>query len=55
MLIYSGLNFLDVFLKFKRNYLVVSYILFLVIFFVIALSRVISVFYLEIASPHAGL
>lgn len=55
MLIYSGLNSLAVFLKFKRNYLFISYILFLVLFFVMALSRVITVFYLEIASPHVGL
>ncbi|HLP45814.1 MAG TPA: hypothetical protein VK469_07710, partial [Candidatus Kapabacteria bacterium] len=55
MLIYSGLNSLEVFLKFKRNYLLFSYLLFLVLFFVMALSRVITVFYLEIASPHVGL
>jgi len=55
MLIYSGLNTMEVFLKLKRNYIVVSYILFLVLFFVMALSRVISVFYLEVASPHVGL
>ena len=55
VLIYSGLNSMEALLKFKRNYLVISYTLFLVIFFVMALSRVISVFYLEIASPHAGL
>ncbi len=55
MLIYKGLNSMEVFLKLKRNYLVISYILFLVLFFVMALSRVISVFYLEIASPHVGL
>jgi hypothetical protein len=55
MLIYSGLSSMEVFLKLKRNYIVVSYMLFLVLFFVMALSRVISVFYLEVASPHVGL
>lgn len=55
ILIHSGLNSMEVFLKLKRNYLVLSYILFLALFFVMAMIRVISVFYLEIASPHVGL
>ena len=55
MFIYGGLSYIERFFKFKRAYLNLSYILFLVLFFLAALVRVVSVFYLEYASPHMGL
>lgn len=55
MFIYGGLSYIRRFLKFKWDYLNFSYILFLVLFFLAALVRVVSVFYLEYASPHMGL
>jgi hypothetical protein len=55
MFVYGGLSYIERFLKFKRTYLNLSYILFLVLFFLAALVRVVSVFYLEYASPHVGL
>jgi len=54
-LIYCGLNQIEKFFHFKRSYLLVSYIIFQAVFLILALVRVISVFYLEIASPHPGL
>jgi hypothetical protein len=54
-LIYCGLNYIEKIFHFKRNYLMISYIIFQVIFFLFALVRIISVFYLEIPSPHPGL
>ncbi|MCP4152219.1 MAG: hypothetical protein GY757_31055 [bacterium] len=55
ILVYSGLGYIESYLKIKKNYLTVSYILFQVLFFLLAFHRVITVFYLEIASPHIGL
>jgi hypothetical protein len=54
-LIYCGLLYVEKHVEFKRNYLVISYIVFLALFFLLALIRVVSVFYLEIPSPHPGL
>lgn len=53
--IYCGMNYLEKILSLKRNYLMISYVIFQVIFLIFSLTRIISVFYLEIASPHAGL
>lgn len=55
MFIYGGLAYVERLLRFKRNYLYLSYILFLVFFSLAALVRIISIFYLEYASPHVGL
>ena len=55
ILITCGLNRLDRFFDFKRNYFVISYIIFQILFLLFALIRIISVFHLEIASPHVGL
>lgn len=54
-LIYSGLFSIDRYLKFKRNYLVLSYMVFLFLLFLSALVRVLWVFYLGVPSPHPGL
>jgi len=54
-LIYGGLTYLKRFLNLKREYFVIAYLVFLVFFFLAALIRVLSVFYLEYASPHIGL
>lgn len=54
-LIYCGLNQLEKFFNLKRHYILVSYIIFQAVFLLFALVRVISVFYLEVASPHPGL
>ena len=54
-LIYCGLSFIEKWFNFKRNYLVIFFIVFQVIFLLFAFTRVISVFYLEIPSPHPGL
>ncbi len=53
--IYCGLNYIERFFNFKRNYLMIFYIIFQVVFFLFALARTVSVFYLEIPSPHPGL
>lgn len=55
MLIYGGLMYLKQFFNIKRDYFIISYIVFLVFFFLASLIRVLSVFYLEYASPHIGL
>jgi hypothetical protein len=55
MLIYSGLAFLNQYLGLKRDYLLVSYIIFQALFLIFAIIKVVSVFYLEVASPHIGL
>ncbi|MCU0285987.1 MAG: hypothetical protein MUF15_06275 [Acidobacteria bacterium] len=55
LFIYNGLKSVERTLKFNRQYILTSYLLYLVLFFIAALSRVIEVFYLEIASPHVGL
>ncbi len=54
-LIYCGLSFIEKWFNFKRNYLVIFFIVFQVIFLLFAFTRIISVFYLEIPSPHPGL
>jgi hypothetical protein len=54
-LIYCGLNYIEKFFNLKRKYLMIFYIVFQVIFFLFALSHTISIFYLEIPSPHPGL
>ncbi|MCP5046818.1 MAG: hypothetical protein GY940_06580 [bacterium] len=54
-LIYGGLYYIEEYFGFKKHYLLVSSIIIQVLFLVVALVRVISVFYLEIASPHPGL
>lgn len=55
ILVYSGLQYFQQWFRLKRDYILVIYIIFQVVMVVFAVSRVISVFYLEIASPHAGL
>jgi hypothetical protein len=55
MLIYCGLNKIERLFDFKKNYLLVFYIIFQAVFLIFALIRIVSVFYLEIASPHPGL
>jgi hypothetical protein len=55
ILIYCGLNYIEKCFSFKRNYLVIFFIVFQVIFLLFAFTRIISVFYLEIPSPHPGL
>jgi len=55
LLIYTGLHFIEKRLRFNRSYLAISFILFQVLLTVFAVVRIISVFYLEIASPHPGL
>ncbi len=55
LLMYSGLQFIEKRFRFNKNYLVISFILFQVVMTVFAIVRIISVFYLEIASPHPGL
>lgn len=55
ILFFVGLQTVEKQLRLKRNDLILAYILFQVVLTVVILSRVISVFYLEIASPHAGL
>ncbi|MCP5105704.1 MAG: hypothetical protein GY950_20115 [bacterium] len=53
--IYCGIRYAGNYLKLKRDYLLIFYIIFQVVFFLFCLVRVISVFYLELPSPHAGL
>jgi hypothetical protein len=55
ILVYSGLQYLQQWFRLKRDYIVIIYIIFQVVFAVFAVTRIISVFYLEIASPHPGL
>ena len=55
LLVYTGLLYLEKWFHFKRNYLVIFYILFQVVLVLFAVTRIISVFYLEMASPHPGL
>ncbi len=54
-LVYFGLGYLEETFRLRRRYLLTGFVLFQVIFYFFALLRVISVFYLEVASPHAGL
>jgi hypothetical protein len=54
ILVYSGLHYFQQQLRLKKDYILVIYILFQVILAVFAMARIISVFYLEIASPHPG-
>jgi hypothetical protein len=55
VLIYSGLGYVEKGFRLKRNYILISYILFQVVMVIFAITRVIEVFYLEMASPHPGL
>lgn len=55
MLVYSGLLKLQKLFHLKRDYIVIFYLLFQVVLTVFAVTRIISVFYLEMASPHPGL
>ncbi|MCP4218071.1 MAG: hypothetical protein GY765_25735, partial [bacterium] len=55
VLMYFGLGYIETILKFPKPYLKTAYILFQAVLFLFALMRVMSVFYLEIASPHIGL
>jgi hypothetical protein len=55
ILIYSGLDAIGKRFGFKRKYLAISFILFQAVMVIFALARIISVFYLELASPHPGL
>jgi hypothetical protein len=54
-LLFCGLKAIEKYFHFKKNYLAVSFIALQVFFMLAALVRIISVFYLEIASPHTGL
>jgi hypothetical protein len=54
LLIYTGLQHLDKVLKLKRNYIVLTFLLLQTLLIVFAVIRIISVFYLEIKSPHPG-
>lgn len=55
ILIYTGLKYIEQFFRFPKEYLTIAFIVFQAVFFLFAVARVISVFYLEIASPHLGL
>jgi len=55
LLIYSGLYFIEEKLRLSKAYLTISFLLFQAILYIFAIARIISVFYLEIASPHPGL
>jgi len=54
LLIYSGLHRLESVLKLKRNYISQTFILLLAVLIIFAIIRIITVFYLEIQSPHPG-
>jgi hypothetical protein len=54
-LTYCGLHVIEKYFHFSKNYLQSSLIIIQVLFFIAAIVRIISVFYLQIASPHAGL
>jgi len=55
LLIYSGLLYLQKFFHLKKDYLLTMYILFQMVLTLFAVTKIISVFYLEMASPHGGL
>lgn len=55
LLVYPGLQYVQQWFRLKRDYILVVYIIFQAVLVVFAISRIISVFYLEIASPHPGL
>jgi hypothetical protein len=55
ILVYSGLQYFQEWFRLKRDYILIAYIIFQVVLVVFAITRIISVFYLEIASPHPGL
>ena len=55
ILVYTGLQYFQQWFCWKRDYLVIVYIIFQVVLVVFAITRIISVFYLEMASPHPGL
>jgi hypothetical protein len=55
ILVYGGLQVIENHFNFSRNYLQLSLIIFQVFFLIAAIVRTISVFYLQIASPHVGL
>ncbi|MGE5340571.1 MAG: hypothetical protein ACM3SY_03735 [Candidatus Omnitrophota bacterium] len=55
VIVYSGLTIVERGLGFKRAYLVLSFILFQVVLWVFAAARILTVYYMEIASPHPGL
>jgi len=55
ILVYSGLQYFQQWFRWKRDYILIVYIIFQAVLVVFAITRIISVFYLEIASPHPGL
>jgi hypothetical protein len=54
ILVYTGLQYFQQWFRWKRDYLVIIYLLFQLVLVVFAVTRIISVFYLEMASPHPG-
>lgn len=55
ILIYSGLRNFQEWFRYRKDYILSVYIMFQVMLAIFAVIRIISVFYLEIASPHPGL
>lgn len=53
--VYLGLGALERKLSCRRDYLTLSFLIFQSLFFLMGVLRIISVFYFEVASPHAGL
>lgn len=53
--IYLGFHYWESKYSLRRPYLTVSFLIFQVIFVLFAIIRMVSVFYLEVASPHLGL
>ena len=53
--VYSGLEYMKRFLKWKGDYIKISFLIFQLVFLIFAFICVISVFYLEIPSPHPRL
>lgn len=54
ILTYSGLRYFQQWFRLKRDYILIVYVIFQVVMVVFAVTRIISVYYLEIASPHPG-
>ena len=54
-IIYAGLGAIEKKFQWSVPYLKTGFILFQVVLWVFAISRIISVFYLEMSSPHVGL
>jgi len=54
ILVYTGLRYFQQWFGLKKDYILIVYIIFQVVMAVFAVTRIISVFYLEIASPHPG-